>query len=75
MLQKLTALVVRHPAVVVVGIAVAVAATAAVVGDTVTGVDAVTAVDATLGSENGTVETQDGVGWTGPPEVGDGDGS
>lgn len=75
MLQKLTGLVARYPAVVVVGVAIAVAATAAVIGDVVTGVDAVTAVDATLGTENGTVETQDGVGWTGPPEVGDGDGS
>lgn len=74
MLQKLTALVVRHPAVMVVGVAV-VAATATVVGDAVTGVDAVTAVDATLGTENGTFETQDGAGWAGPPEVGDGDGS
>ncbi len=72
MLQKLTALVVRHPAVVVVGVAIAVAATAAVIGDVVTGVDAVTAVDATLGTENGTFEPTDGVGGTGPPEVGDG---
>lgn len=75
MLRKLTAVVARHPAVLVVGVAVVIGATSAVVGDTVTGVDAMTAVDVTLGSENGTVETQDGVGWTGPPEVGDGDGS
>jgi len=70
MLQKLTALVARHPAVVVVGVAIAVATTAAVVGDTTAAVDATPTL-----AENRTFEPMDGVGGTGPPEVGGGDGS
>ncbi len=67
MLERLTAAVVARPAVVVVVVAATLVVTATLAGDAATAVDATT-----LGTENGTFETQDGVGWTGPPEVGGG---
>ena len=70
MLEKLTAAVVARPAVVVVAAVVTLVVVATLAGDAASAVDA----PATLG-ENGTFETQDGAGWSGPPEVGDGDGS
>ena len=72
MLQKLTTAIATRPAVVVVAAVATLAVVATLAGDAASAVDA----PATLGTENGTlVEPTDGVGGTGPPEVGDGDGS